>query len=609
MTWQTERVRAGRRRFRVVEVVLDFCSLTYSIAPCVAVLGTTGDHKCYNTRVSCQDPANYTPVDKTYRFCEPVTGIPRSSSAGTPFDAIPSLRKVDIAPTRIDPGRTIGKRASVRLEFQDHPHHDREIDNYVAERISGVAAADGSTFEPFDQGTFFGKLRARNPFYIGRLVHIYTGYLPWDHDLPPDQQPAVDLPDTLASMRKQTYVMDRWTGPDGSGKFGIEAKDLLKLASDERAEAPVQNSGRLLGDINNSVTTAFLTPAGIGNSEYAASGTIRIGSEIMTFTRAADTLTITRETDGTTADSHSDGDAVQECLRYTATRVDAIIQDLLENFANISSGFIPIADWQAEAVVWNSAHVYNTLLIEPTGVTTLVNELCAQSLVYIWWDEIDQEIKYRALRPQDSEATVTEDNAILEDAFVRRDQPSQRLTRVMVYFDRASPLDRLDDPASFKQTFLQVATDAETSDEYGETRILRIFSRWFDANNRGQALQLASRMLASYRDDPITYEFRMGAKDADLWTASVFTIQHRLVQGLRGEQESRKVQVLEVQENEDGIFQYRAINDLFLQRYGFIGPDGLADFGSATDVEKDTYAWIAQNTGDFADGTDAYRII
>jgi hypothetical protein len=46
-------------RVLFVEIDQPFCTRTYGTAPCTAVLGTTGANKCYNTRKTCQSPANY----------------------------------------------------------------------------------------------------------------------------------------------------------------------------------------------------------------------------------------------------------------------------------------------------------------------------------------------------------------------------------------------------------------------------------------------------------------------------------------------------------------------------------------------------------------------
>ncbi|KKL63416.1 hypothetical protein LCGC14_2175290, partial [marine sediment metagenome] len=405
MTWATERLKIGKRRFRVVEMELDFCSLTYGIAPCTAALSSAEPNKCFNTRVSCQDPPNYAPETKTYRFCDPVEGIPKLLAA------IPSLKSVAVAPAKIDPGNTLGVRASVSIEFADHRYHDRGVDNYAAERISGVASFFGTGYTPYDQGTYFGKLRARNPYFVGRLLHVLTGYLPWDHNKPAGNQPEFTQAEVLDTLRRHTYVMDQWEGPDNGGSFKVTAKDVLRLTTGVKAECPVQNTGRLSAGINAGVTALTVTPAGTGNAEYAAAGTIRLESELMTFTRTADAFTVVRGTDGTTAAAHAADVAIQQGKRFSSIRVDSIIEDLLTNFAGVSSAYIPTADWTAEADTWLASSIFSTVIVEPTSVETLVNELCREALVYLWWDEIDQEIKYRALRPQDSEATVTEDNA------------------------------------------------------------------------------------------------------------------------------------------------------------------------------------------------------
>jgi len=603
MTWDTERKKSGRRFVRVVEIELDFCQLDYSISPCQAALGTTGEHKCYNTFKTCQDTPNYDPAPKVYRFIDSIEGVPRS------VDAFPVLESVEMAPTFLDPGRSLGKRASVSATFRDFPHHDRDVDKYVRERLTGDAAADGSTFDPFNRGSFFTKLRARNPFYIGRKMHILTGYLPWDHDLPPDDQPAFTEQNLIDNLRRRTYVMERWEGPDQEGRFSIVAKDVLKLADNDRATIPVETNGRLLSGIDTVATSATLTPSGIGDDEYPASGTVRINDELMTFTRSGDDLTLTRATDNTEADDHAADDSVQNCHRWTNTRVDQIIKDMLEDFTNIDPAWIPFADWQAEADSWLSEHKFSTVISEPTGVIKLLNELHEQSMLYVWWHEIDQEIKFSAVRPFSPARALDQDGHILEGQLTRRDNPDQRLSRLLVYFDRINPTEDLDEAANFRQLRVDVDVDAESDNEYDQKRSRTIFSRWLSAGNRPQVVQLASRLLQRYRDDPVEHEFTLGAKDADLWVGDVFSIRNRLIVNERGEQFDQRIQAIEVEEQNDGKFRYRCVTDQFSGRFGIIGPDTLADYTSATDTEKQSYGFIAPDSGAFSDGELAYKII
>ncbi len=606
MTWEAERTKPGKRLFHVVEMDLDFCAETYGVAPCTAALNAGNPHKCFNTRVTCQDPANYNRESKTYRFCDPIEGIPKL------FGAIPSLQNVETAPTQIDPGKSMGVRASVSMTFADHRYHDRGIDKYVAERKSGAAAFDGSTYDPYEQGTYFGKLAARNLYKIGRPLRVLSGFLPWDHNLPAENQIAYTEAEVLANLRTHTYVIDSFEGPDSQGAFTVVAKDILRLASQNKAECPVQTTGRLVAAIDDVVTSLTLTPAGVGASEYAASGTIRIESELMTYTRSGDVFTVVRETDGSTAATHVIDSGVQECKRFAAARVDAVVNDLLVNFAGISSSFITLGDWDSESDPWLTSQIFSTLIVEPTPVETLVNELCRESLVFIWWDDINSQIRFRSIRPRDADekdalVLVSGDNAIIEESYSRR--TGEQFSKVVVSLARPSFVTRMDDQTNFEQTVSSTDEDAESADQYNESKVKRIASRWLDSSQRGSALQLASRTLAIFRDSRDRHQFRMSAKNASLWTGDIFNLQHRSLQGFRGEEIITQMQVLKVQELEDGSFEYVAIADSFVNRYIFIGPDTLGEYSAETQSNKDRYFWISDANGKMSDGFDGYRII
>ena len=254
----------GRQPFQYVEIDLDYCANTAGVAPCTA--SQTGDAKCFNTYATCNDTANFNLTTKTYRFCSPNGGkVPRG------LDAIPCLRSISITPAEITAGKGLGLRAACAITMQDFPHSDIRIDPYVIER----------TYIPINRGTYFGKLKARNPFYNGRIMRVYSGYLEQDGSF------------NAANFEVRTYVIEQWDGIDTNGITKITAKDILKLASDDRAVAPKASIGKITLDMTTSTTSVNLTPTGIG-SDYGSSGYVRIGSEVMAFTRSGDTLTLTR---------------------------------------------------------------------------------------------------------------------------------------------------------------------------------------------------------------------------------------------------------------------------------------------------------------------------
>ena len=73
----------------------------------------------------------------------------------------------------------------------------------------------------------------------------------------------------------------------------------------------------------------------LGDEEYPASGWVRIGKEVMEFTRASDVLTITRAQYGTDAKAHSEGDNVQLCLVYESAAPADILYDMLNVYSAV----------------------------------------------------------------------------------------------------------------------------------------------------------------------------------------------------------------------------------------------------------------------------------
>ena len=209
-----------RETVTIVEIDQPFCQLEYGSSPCEAVLGDTGNRKCYNTAATCQDRDNYDPAPLTLRFCKSQSGVAQ-------YGAIPSLRDVSISPLQINIGgmddsvSPFGRRETCGLTFADHLHSDLKVDKYRLERYSGDAQDSGEGCDPYFLGTFWGKWIARNPFHEGYRVRVYEGQI---------GQP-------LEEMEVRNYIIDKINGPT-EGEVQIECKDLFSLVEDRKAKAP-----------------------------------------------------------------------------------------------------------------------------------------------------------------------------------------------------------------------------------------------------------------------------------------------------------------------------------------------------------------------------------
>lgn len=475
-----------------VELDIPYCALTYGVAPCQASLTNsppTGTIKCFNSLGTCQDRANFTDLDEegdsprvptTLRFAVDTNYLPADIWC-LPF--IVKSEDVEITPATVSLGVDIGQRATVKVKMRDSRYSDTGPggDRYLSER----------SYNPFDQGSFFGKFRARHPFLRGRALRIING----------------TLGQSLEDMETRHFVVESFDGPTREGQYTLIAKDALKLTDGDRAQAPALNNGFLVAAITNVATSATLSPTGIGNLEYPASGHVAIGgNEIASFTRAGDVLTLTRGQLNTVASAHNAQDRVQVCLRYVGQDVADIIYDLLVTYAGIPASWIPLTDWQEETDNFLGT-IYTATIAEPTAVDELVSELIEQAALSIWWDDVARLIRLQVLRGIITDVDrFTEDNTLQETLEIR-EQPGKRISQVYTYFAKINPLLKQDELSNYRSTASLIDEEAEA--DYGTPAIKKIFSRWIPDLGRTVADRLNEIQIARYRDPPRRFELEV----------------------------------------------------------------------------------------------------
>lgn len=498
-----------------VELDIVFCENTYGVAPCTASLSSsppTGDIKCFNCISTCQDRPNFSEGEVTLRFAKATDYLPTS------IDCIPNILSVSYSPSIVSLGANLGQRASLTVTFRDHPHSDtgEGYDKYLSER----------PYDPWEQGTYWGKFRARQPFLQGRPLRWITGRVGED----------------IEDMEIRSFIIESFSGPTPDGNFIITAKDILKLADGDRSQAPLLSSGFLSADINAAVTAATLLPTGIGNAEYPASGYLSIGgNEVVSFTRSGDNLTITRGQLGSTATTHKASDRVQVVLRYAGEDVADILYDLLVTYAEVPASYITLSDWQLETSAFLGS-VYTANICEPTPVSTLAAELIEQAALSIWWDDIERKIRLRVLRAVVTDAdTFTPENT-MKGSLQLKEQPEKRISRVQVYFGQKDPTKPLSNLDNYRSTSLTI--DDEAEEDYGALAIKTIVSRWIPEGGLTVADRLGAIQLGRFRDPPRHVKFdlmRFAETDAQLGIG--YRVQSDCVQDATGAQDDIPIQV------------------------------------------------------------------
>jgi hypothetical protein len=586
--YQLNEFTVGRTPLVLVQIDQDFCNLTYGVAPCNAV---NPNNKCFNTYATCQVQEVYDKGVKTITFGKPESDLPRD------MNILPMLTNVTTAPTKINPTNgnsnisPLGQRAVATITFLDAPYSDLLVDKYRGDR----------SYIPLQNGTFWSKWLVRNPYYQNRPLRIYEGYLGQD----------------IEDMQVRHYLIDTITGPDSNGKVSIVAKDPLKLADRQKSQAPVLTIGELNADIDATQTTITIIKAQL--SDYPTSGTLRIDDELITYTGRTNIGTvddviieftgIVRGTDGSLANLHSEDANVQLCLRYTDEYVWDVVYDLLTTYAKIPASYIPYADWEEEGLVWLPQFNVTTLITEPTGVDDLLYELMEQVLFYIWWDERDQEIKLRAIRPIIGEAPMFSDDAnIIENSASFSTDPKNRVSQVWVYWNQRNRAEEVDKSSNYQQIELRSDLDAESDNQYGESRIRKVYARWIQ--NNAQAVNLAARLLGASFNNPKYMKIRVDAKDRATWTADIVDIYNRNIVNFNGEQELERYQILSVQEVVSGeVIEYEMQKFLFRgTRFAFYMEDDAPLYVDATPEEiEGQSAWYADNEGLMADGSQGWE--
>lgn len=600
------------RPITIVELDMDRCTRTYGSAPCTASLAAS--RSCFNTRATCQDAANFLSAVQMYRLSDMGIGLPPE------VEAIPCIESVSIASTKLTPMKGLGQRASISITLRDFAHHDRGFDPYVASR----------TYSAEDQGTFWGKFRARHKYYQGRKLRIRTG--------------EISTPWNWSSFDDRTYIIDRITGPDASGKVTITAKDVLKLADGDRAQCPRASSSTLSADITAVATSITLLPAGIGTSEYAVreqtvgSGYVRIGSEIMSYTRSGDVLTVVRAQQGTVAATHTAGDSVQLCAAWSAVNVATVIKQLLGplyanvDAANSGTSYLSDASWADEAIGNLGAYPVTAIISKPEGIDTLISELSEQCMALVWWDEVAALIKIRGIAPQLTAASFTDDDSLIAGTVQAADDPAGRVSQVWFFYGLIDASGDIK-ASNFRNLYVQADLDAEDADQYGEQRIKTIYSRWL--SSAAPVIKTAGRTLIFLRDNPRTAKFSLDRKDRALDVADSATLVTKAFQDETGAPLPLCMIVTERAEKQ-GRVEYSAVNMGFYGRYLRIAPGGsnasgthvpstetatIASYSTATSEEKRKYGYVlaggsntsgthvpASSSSSFSDRGEPYKI-
>lgn len=526
MSYEEQSKQIGRSPIEFVELTLDQCQNEFNTATCAG----TGE-PCYKTWATCKAKSDYKQGTKSYYF------VNQRSDTPIGFDAFSLLQSVQYAPQQLTPGKGLGVRGAVTVKMTDSVWPDHLLDPYFESRPE---------YDEDELGTFWGRFLARNKYHQNRFLKVLTGYLRDDGRL------------SFSDFKSRAYIIEKITGPDRNGSISIVAKDILKLADNERAKCPLATSARLGAEITATQTSFKIYPAGTGDKEFKSSGYLRISGEIMAFTRIGDTFTVQRGALNTEAKVQDVDSTVQQAAIFNEQRVQDIIYSLLVDYAGVPAQYINKPIWNAESSKYLKG-VFSAIITEPVGVNTLIAELCEQGQCYIWWDEVEQQIRFKALLiPADGLVTYNDNEHFLADSLTASIDTESRQSRFIVYFDLIDPTKKLDEASNYRQRHIGADLQSETNEEYGAVKSKIIYSRWFNGGSFGRVQALTTALLTRYRDPPRLLNFDLDAAEP-LKTGDYFYAMTKTIQNVKGKPAVLPMQVMEMQENKAGsVIKFKA---------------------------------------------------
>jgi hypothetical protein len=394
--------------------------------PVITGACTLGSSQGFGTPLTCDQA--WTNEYKTYYFTNENAPILPSINGQPIYRCITAIKETT---TELKPGDGLSARGSLNITFTDFTKQDPNV------------TAPGVTAEVKSQGTFFGKLNARQIFE-NKTVRLKL------YRVQPDG--TVDL---VNGAQTRHYVANAFKLNPKSGKWSLACKDVLSLANLDEKSWPINTGGFVRQDINDSVTVIPVD----GDTDYSSAVFVRIGDEFSQIVTVSNNLTptatLTVTTRGgdlfapgsavllttTNAEDHSAGDEVFICDLSDDETIDSFITKVLVA-SDFDVSLIPAAEWAAEVTEWHAADKINTLHSESESVNDVLNRVLTGYLMDLWFSTTENLAKLSAISVwKQSTETLIEGKEINAYTINKTPKESIRASRALILYDKGNLAD------------------------------------------------------------------------------------------------------------------------------------------------------------------------
>ncbi len=507
MTFDTIKAQSQRESCVIFEIDLDINDPAYDAEFAL-------DPASYGTPKTTDDVRAYKEGEfRTYRY---------SNERISNLDCFPYLANAKSQPPKANPGIDIGFRASASISLKDFKSSDAfELTGLYADRRV--------------EGSHFAKLFARN-FVKNRPARIKRGYL-------------VNGVYDAANFQTEHYIIDEYQGVSLNADVSFNLIDVLALTNGINAKAPEASNATLGTPIVTASTSATITlESGLTADEIEAKfgangfvGYMAIDSEYIKYTVTSATgvspvvvALTTRAQFGTVSADHAVNTTVQRCIAYaTDTNIIDIIDDLIRNYTDIDTTYIPTAEWDdLKAGELANFGLINCIAKE-TEVKKMLNDLIQIAGLTMYVDVVERAIKISATPNFDDPVITFNQVEHLELDTLRVTNKFDKLvTRQLVSW---APVDySKDDQANYANTFRVAAIIEEDKSRLGTKNAGKdVVSRWLPNTPNGNqiAAGIAQRNVSRFSQIPTEVSFEVDTKyigtiaGGRMWLGSVFAVE------------------------------------------------------------------------------------
>ena len=405
-TFEDTQSKFTQEQFEVLEIDL----------PVITGTCTVGGVAGYGTPLTCDQA--WTNEYKTYKFTTQNAPV---LSGGIHYRCIEKIKEKT---TELKPSSGLSSRGSLSITLTD----------FIGDPNTETA---GVTTTVKNQGTFFGKLAARQVF-DNKAVRLKLYRVEADGTI-----------DLVNGAQTHYYIIDSLKATTNN-QWVLECKDVLSLANLNEKTWPMKGEGQLRTDIDNAVIIIPVDAV----TDYSSAFAVRVGEEFLEVTSVTDNQlataalnvtsrgsSISAPTSGkrltrTVADEHKLGDEVFICSLSDDETIDSLLARILTD-SDLDPALIPTVDWAAEVAEWHAMDKINTLHHESRDVNTVLKEILTGFLMNMWFDQIDNEVKLSAISPwKESSSTLTEGRQIDAHTLKFSAEESIRASRAIAVFDK-----------------------------------------------------------------------------------------------------------------------------------------------------------------------------